>query len=534
MKNLRQLLFLVIICISLFFSCAKRGYITGGPQDTLPPVLLKAIPENFSTQFNEKTIKLSFDEYVKLNNVNQQLIISPPMEQMPELSPMGLANKTVTIKLKDSLKSNTTYSFNFGNSIVDNNEGNAFEAFKYVFSTGKFIDSLQVNVQLRDAFEPTLNQGVKVMLYEAENFKDSLIFKKKPYYVAHAAKGQTSATLENIKAGEYVLFALTDDNNNYTFQPKLEKIAFLSHSISVPTDSIFVLTLFKEQPQNNISRPSMLSKNKWLVPFEGEYKNITIEVSDFEKKIPSAFYKVADKDSLHVFMPEIAKDSLKFSFTNGDYTKEYVLKPRNVKTIDTLNVSFRTGSVLHFRDSLQISSTTPIVQFDKEKIQLTDDKENETIFDIVQDKLKNILYLIFDKKENTSYKLQLYPGAVTDLFQKSNDSLRWEGKTTSYADYANLTVTVEHTEEVPLIFELLNDKNKVVQKQIVPENKQLVFQRLEPGKYQARVIIDANVNGKWDSGNYLEKRQSETIVNLPVIWDARANWELNETVRVGD
>lgn len=532
MKHLKYFLFLTFAFFGLFYSCAKRGYITGGPKDSLSPILLKATPDNFSTNFNEKTIKLSFDEFVKLKNINQQLIISPPMNEMPEISPMGLANKTISIKIKDTLQPNTTYSLNFGNSIVDNNEENPLQAFKYIFSTGNFIDSLKLKVSLKDAYAPAINQEIKVILYPADSFSDSIIFKKKPLYVAHVSKDQTTATLENIKAGKYHLFALTDENNNYTFQPKTEKIAFISQTITLPTDSTFVMTLFKEKTANNINRPSMISKNKWLVPFEGEYKNIKINVSDFEKELPSAFYKITNKDSLHVFIPETTKDSLKFSFSNNNYSKDYTVRVRTMKNKDSLVISVKNSNTIHFRDSLKIEATTPIVRFDKEKIKLTTEKEESTIFEVIFDKLKNLLYIIFDKKENTSYKLHIAPGAITDIFEKTNDSMQWEGKTKAFTDYASLSIKIEHSEEKPLIFELLNDKNQPIYKTTVPKNNQLDFLRLETAKYNARIIIDTNENGKWDSGNYLEKIQPEKIIYFLNNWDARANWELNETINI--
>ncbi len=111
MRFLRYFSFLLILTLVLFTNCAKRGTITGGPQDTLAPVILSANPENFSTQFNEKTIQINFDEYVKLNKVNQQLIISPPMDTQPEITPMGYPSKFIKIKIFDTLKPNDKCHF---------------------------------------------------------------------------------------------------------------------------------------------------------------------------------------------------------------------------------------------------------------------------------------------------------------------------------------------------------------------------------------------------------------------------------------
>ena len=133
--------FIFILFILSIVGCAKRGSITGGSKDTLAPILNSSFPKNLTTNFKGNEIKLVFNEYVKLKNINKHLVISPPMKRQPDFLPQT-ASKVITIKLKDTLKENTTYSMNFGQSIVDNNEGNPSSQFIYVFSTGTYIDSL--------------------------------------------------------------------------------------------------------------------------------------------------------------------------------------------------------------------------------------------------------------------------------------------------------------------------------------------------------------------------------------------------------
>src|SRR5690606_12246269 len=173
MKFLRYFSFLLLLTLVLFTNCAKRGTITGGPQDTLSPVILSTLPENFSTSFTKKEIQINFDEYVKLNKVTQQLIISPPMETQPEIIPMGYPSKFMKIKIFDTRKANTAYSFKFGESIQDNNEGNPYTNYKYVFSTGTYIDSLKVPTSYQDAYNKKTSGLVNMLLYETEGFTDS-------------------------------------------------------------------------------------------------------------------------------------------------------------------------------------------------------------------------------------------------------------------------------------------------------------------------------------------------------------------------
>ena len=180
--KVKSILFCLLLLL-LSIGCAKRGSISGGLKDTIPPVLKVSSPKNFSTDFSGKSIRLTFDEYVKLKDVNKQLIISPPFSKKPQLLPLT-ASKTITINLLDTLQPNTTYSLNFGQSIEDNNEGNPYKKFKYVFSTGHYIDSLTIGGTIKDAYAKKAESNVSVLLYEInEKYNDSIIYKQDPRYI---------------------------------------------------------------------------------------------------------------------------------------------------------------------------------------------------------------------------------------------------------------------------------------------------------------------------------------------------------------
>jgi hypothetical protein len=240
-------LFLLFFITSLVLGCANRGTPSGGEKDEDPPVIKRLNPENFSTQFSGDEIEIEFDEFVKIKNAQKQLIISPPLDNQPSIYPLGGASKTITIKIKDTLKPNTTYAFNFGESIVDNNEENPYPYFRYVFSTGDAIDSLSVKGYVVDALEEEPDKFVSVMLYEVDStYTDSIVFKEKPRYITNTLDSLTSFSVDNIKAGTYKLIALKDQSNNYIFDQKQDKIAFIQDHVTVPTDSIYELKLFKE------------------------------------------------------------------------------------------------------------------------------------------------------------------------------------------------------------------------------------------------------------------------------------------------
>jgi len=264
----------------LIMSCARIGTPTGGPKDEKPPISISATPDFRSIHFKENKIKINFDEYIKFKDLNKQLVISPPMKYNPEITPVGTAGKFISIKILDTLKENTTYTFNFGNAIIDNSEGNPLKQFKYLFSTGDYIDSLKVSGTIKDAFEEKPDPSISVMLYAVnETFTDSIIFKKKPDYIANTLDS-LGFNITNIKEGKYALIALQDKSNNMIFNPKEDKIGFLNEYITAPTDSIYQIILSKEAPKVEINTPVEFSKNHIIIGYQGNWKAKINEVKE--------------------------------------------------------------------------------------------------------------------------------------------------------------------------------------------------------------------------------------------------------------
>ena len=291
-KRLLNFIFLLLICAT-FINCANRGKPSGGAKDVTPPKIVKSNPENYSVNFKGKEIEITFDEYVKLKELQSQLIISPPMDPAPEITPMSIASKTIRIRINDTLEANTTYAFNFGNSIVDNNEENPFPYFKYVLSTGDYIDSLSVNGYITDAELRKPDDFVSVMLYEVDStLTDSVVFRERPKYITNTLDSTTTFTLENLKAGKYMLVAMKDKNQDYKFQPESDKIGFYKNYITVPTDSVYEIKLFKEELDNKVIRPRLLSGEKIAFGYQGEYKDLLINV---ESDVPNDFdYRITN------------------------------------------------------------------------------------------------------------------------------------------------------------------------------------------------------------------------------------------------
>jgi len=533
-NNFRYIAFLLVF---LMMSCAKRGSITGGLKDTLAPVLVYSSPENFSTNFKGDEIILGFDEYVKLKNLNKQLIISPPMKREPLILPTN-ASRVITIKIKDTLQPNTTYSFNFGQSIADNNEGNAINQFKYVFSTGSYIDSLSIGGRIKDAYEKNVDNFVSVMLYEVnDTFKDSVIYKQSPRYITSTLDSLRTFKLENLKPGKYFLMALKDKGGNNRFNPKDDKIGFIKHYITVPNDTLFEIELFKETIPLKALKPIQASGNRLLLPYEGKQNfkvskpKITLQHNgESLETIVTAFPK---KDSLQVwFKPfKVDKvDSLSMDVKAEHFEKKFNFKIKDQKK-DTLNITAAQSGILNFRERFTLESATPLVKFDKSKIKLTNKDSLAIDFTTEYDEFEQKLYVDFKKEPVEKYHFTFLPGALTDFYEKTNDTLSYKLATKEYADYGNLVLNLQNVKRFPIIVEVTNTKGDVVYASDYSEGKtKIEFNTLLPDKFTIRIIYDDNKNKIYDSGNYLTKTYAEEVFYYQTSVDVRTNWDVEQPI----
>lgn len=524
-----RILFFLLISV-LFTSCAKRGYITGGMKDTIAPVLKLSEPKNFSTNFKGNTIKLQFDEYVKLKDVNKQMIISPPMKTQPLLSPMA-ASKEIKITIKDTLLENTTYSLNFGNSIQDNNEGNSYQQFKYIFSTGTYIDSLELNGTIKDAFDRKTDNFVSVMLYEKnEKFNDSVVYKEVPRYITNTLDSLKTFKLENLKEGNYLLIALKDANNNNKFDPKTDKIAFFNETITVPSDFAYELELFKEELPFKPLKPIQASGNRIIVGHEGKADGLIAELKNGNEIIPTIITPFEGKDSVQIWFKPIKTDSLSLKLNRNAFEKEFTVKMKNQKA-DSLIIKTKQSGTLHFRNKFTLSSSIPLIKIDESKIKLINKDSVAVPFSTKYIAEKQEVEIDFKKEPLEKYNFTLEKGAFTDLLEHESDSTGYRVSTKDVADYGNLRLQLEGIKSFPIIIELTDDKGKVLASAYSEGETVLDFDLIEPAMFTVRIIYDENKNKVWDTGNYLEKRQTEEVRYFPTPVEVRANWDVNQTLK---
>ncbi|SDU25553.1 Ig-like domain-containing protein [Polaribacter sp. Hel1_33_78] len=534
MRIVYRFLFLSVLLIFVT-NCARTGRPEGGPKDEDAPLFITAKPPYESVNFNKKEIKIDFNEYITLKNLNTELVVSPPMKNPPLISPQGAPSEFIKIEIIDTLKLNTTYTFNFGNAVEDHNEGNKLENFKYIFSTGTYIDSLTTSGNIKDAKLFETPKNINVLLYRIDSsFNDSIVYKKKPDYITNTLD-TINFKFTNLRKGRYLMLALQESLNDYIFNPKTDKIGFLTDTIQLPKDSIITkpIILFKEEQPYQFKRGKEITKGKIEFGFEGPGKNMQIKILS---KVPDDFKSVSkfevDKDTLNFWFTPFEADSLNFVIANNKFSDTLTVKLRK-KKLDSLVMKSSTKSILHFRDTFFLTSNNPIVKIDTSKVSFFNKDTIAINYNTIPSKKENKVGFIFDKKPKEKYLFTALPGAFNDVFSVKNDTLKYSFSTKEIDDYGRITLKVNNVNSKNLIIELLSGKkqDKVIERQFTATSKGVVFDLLQPKKYTIRVIIDENKNNKWDTGNYLKKQLPEIILYHKQINNAelRANYFLEES-----
>lgn len=536
---MRNSLGIILLVIGLLSSsrCAKRGNITGGAKDSLPPILISAVPPIGKLNFDANKIVLTFDEYIQLKDIANQLVVSPPIDpENYKILPEGTVSKKVIIQFEVPPKDNVTYTFNFGSSIEDYNERNPLPFFDYTFSTGDHLDSLTLSGEIRDAYEAISPTGISIHLYPIDStYTDSTIFLEKPYYIGNTLDS-VIFKLKNLAPGKYEMIALQDVGKNYVFDQNIDKIGFFEQPIELPQDSLKFPIVFKEITNFKWGRPQFVNDHHIIFGYYGEVENRRMNIiSEFKDSLNGFYTQDRNKDTLHFwFNPQKEMDSLTFEHQEADSIRTTVVKFIRPE-LDSLQLSITPGGTLHFNDTLRIESNLPVIKVDKTHIQIFDIDTLEVPFETFTDDFMDRVYLVFDKVPNDNYSVQLMPNAITDFLGATNDTIFHTVSTRKIEDYGILTLTVNRAnEDMPYFMELLDQNGKTHTKILQNESNIYRLENLVPGKYQVRIIKDLNGNQRWDTGNYLLKIQAEETFYLEGELDVRANWELNERITIED
>jgi uncharacterized protein (DUF2141 family) len=523
-----------ILSLAIISGCAKRGNPTGGPLDSLPPVLVNANPKLNSTNFDSEEIRLTFDEFVKLDKVQDQLIISPPLDKSAyEIKPLTGVTKKVFLKFIDSLDQNITYTINFGNSIKDNNEGNPLTFFSYTFSTGETIDSLYVKGNISDAYDIETDEYVSIHLYRIDStLNDSIIYNKQPTYISNSLDS-TSYRFKNLREGKYLIVAMKDVDNNYYFDPFYDKIGFIDSLITLPKDSIIDLKLFKEETDLIWDKPHFINSEKIGFGYYGklDFSRLVID-SNLPDSVDYIFTKEIEKDTVYVWLTKNSFDSLNFNLIEKDTIKLTTVKfdRKRDTLIDSLSISAKTANVIHLRESFKLSTNTPIKKIEDSLITVRDiDSILVPFVSSINDNLDEI-DIKFEVSPTDNYTIFILPDAIKDIKGVTNDTLQFNLVSQSLEDYGNIFLDVIRNNQSKFILHLIDSNEEIIREyKNVDQNTAYNFEYIKPGKYTFRLIEDLNKNDIWDTGNYLKKIKPEPVYYFPSELEVRANWDLNET-----
>lgn len=563
MKN-RARYFAICAVAILMIRCANVVTPSGGPKDDKSPVVIEASPENNSTDFNGKTIHLTFDEFVTLNNPSNNVMISPPMSKKPTYRTSG---KSLIIRFEEPLKPNTTYSINFGDAIKDLHEGNVFKGYTFNFSTGQSIDSLSLKGKVISASTLAPMEGFMIGLYSNNNETltiDSMPNRIKPEYITTTDK-QGNFEFSGLADKDYLIFALKDNNSNLIYDLPNEEIAFyqdlvkpyyienqivkvavndtLANDSIVAADSTFEIkkpeypsyTLYSFMQEDSIQK--IFKKElveEGLLRFVFRYPAENVEIKVLEE-LPDTFnilpvYSTRKDTVSWYFTP--CKDSLWISINDGvniSDTTHYSLKPRKSVSRRRRTQEEETVKHLMIKNNLKgnkLKPEQPLVFTFNEPIVKVNQPDSMHFEKIDEFGLK--YQIINNLKPENKYQITIPDSVFFGISGVSNNSIKLNFSVQEESAFGNIYITVEVPENIPqVIIELTTDNGKTIDKQIITGTQELSFEYLDPGKYKLKAILDLDKNGIWSPGHFGKKLQPEKIIFYNGILEVRANWDID-------
>ncbi len=542
-RKLKYLLFGFALLLMAFLGqrCANAVAPTGGPKDTTPPVVVGAVPENHSTNFVGKKIEITFDEYVTLDNAKQNVMFSPPMKEKPDIK---LKNRTVVVKFKEPLAENTTYTINFGESIKDLHEGNLFKDYVYSFSTGDHIDTLYIAGKVLYASNKKPVEDAYVSLYSADRDNlDSLPMSTIPNYITKTDK-EGHFHLDGLADKQYLIFALKDANANLYFDLPNEEVAFLDKLIS-PTDSTLkdlTLFMFSEVDSTQVLLEKKLVEEGLLrFVFRHPAKDAVIMTPEI---LPDTFNLVTmhsqEYDTVWWYFTPNVKDSLwvqvKYDTVINDssrYNLKFKDKNARAKKKEKLKVTNNTiiQGGLKPGENFILSFSEPVVRYQPNDSTLFKRDTLVTYGGLTfepADEHGMKYRLLYPVKADTNYHIEIPDSVFFGIRGRTHDAIKADFHVLSDDEYGNIYITVAPPEGIKqVVVQLTDDNGKVLKKEIIKREQEVMFEYLAPAKYKLSAILDADGNGKWSTGKYHRRTLSETIVEYKDALDLKAGWDID-------
>lgn len=552
--------FIYILFLAVIGGCANRVQPTGGPKDEDPPKMLESYPLNGQRNFKNQEILLTFNEYVDVKNIKEQLIITPRIEGEYEYK---IRKRTISFDFEKPFNDSTTYTLNFREGIVDITESNPAENLQLAFSTGNLLDTLEIigNIVDLSTRQPVANATIGIY-----NIDDTLdIFTGPPYYFAKSDK-EGNYHFRNIKDGTYLLYAFQDENKNLTCQSDREAYSFLPNPIQLDTiahvDTLEMQSLNIDTLKITRTRLSgryfLMMANKYLMDAELKAENDSVlhYKYDDERKGLKIYNTFEIVDSLKVFAK--VEDSLGMIARDTFYLKfpETTRKPDEFK----VSVTDLTPSFLNRTISGNIKYDKPLKLFNSDSISIKLDTLQQFFIKdaltIIQDTIENNISFYIDipkaiidsltkketertsrlstpkrgkeKKKVLNYTLDIPAVSLISIENDSSEHISSSLKFTMPSKVGLVTGNIS-TKEKSYFIQLLDTNFEVVREQF--NGSRYTFNEIKPGEYYIRILVDENENGEWNIANILENQPAEKVI---LYTDSegnsktavRANWEI--------
>lgn len=589
MNNSKSLYYIfIIIAAAVMYSCANIGNPSGGPIDKTPPIFMRSNPTPNAVNVKDRKIEIFFDEIVTLKDPSTKIIVSPAQTEMPRMSALG---RKVTVELVDSLLPNTTYTIDFSNSIQDNNEGNAIDNFAFAFSTGSVIDSMRVSGYVLDS--RTLEPMQSVVVGLQSNLADSAFHKEKLQRVALTnVRGQFTIrnvspgsyhifALKDLDR-DYKFGNPTEDiafldsiivpsigsreaaDTVYNDLNEIDTIMRATRPAYFPND--ILLSMFNEDRKsqylaNNLrvdstrisltfaaasdTLPSLSIVGRNDVPYqwytlERSQTNDTLTywirpphlVSADTLMVATTYLRTDTASNL-----SWGTDTLKFTFQRQKAKK----KKKNEETDSLEQIRFMelhplANGTQEVYAPLLLQTGTPIERYSREAFHLQRKLQNDTTFYPAEIKIialrdstlsRRDLMLKVDWEPGAAYTLAVDSLAMTDIYGLQTKPLKVDFNVRKMEEYGNIVFNIPAVRDSAIV-ELLDGTEKIVLRAPV-KNHRAELLNLLPGKYYARLFIDRNGNGKYDTGNYDMHLQPEETVYYPGAINLKKNWDVEQT-----
>ncbi len=527
-----KLIYLSII-LFLVTSCAQVVSLTGGSKDVFAPTIdsAKTFPLNGTTNFSGQSIQIKFDEYIKLKNPTENIIITPQLKESPDF---WSKNKTFKLTFNEPLLENTTYVINFNGAIQDITESND-SIFQYVFSTGDYIDSLSISGMVSDAQTNKPIEKALIGVYPTQDLNgityDSIPYLVKPTYLTQTnKKGQY--TVNYLKAGTYYIFALTDANKNLLLDVETEQIGFFPNEIKLKesVDSVDFKTFFVQPSETKIKDVKFEYPGKIEIIFNQPFDQFSLK-TDFELlEAPTP-----KQDSVIYWLTAPPKQGLKFigQINNGDLdtlSPFYKAEPNSYLFKSTHNI--KSGKI-NPNENLTFTFNEPIKMVDTSRVIFLDSDSNMVKVDYT---LNHLTELVFNTLNSTATFVLLDSGAVTSIYDHVNQTVvKMPFETRMAEDYFGTLVLKFTAPKNQYVLELMDKKNKVLNSYIISDkDSTMTIENLAPGSYYLRLIEDKNKDGQWTTGDLLTATQPERIyyyseqVKIRSKWKKEIQWIINE------